>query len=679
MDIKDEILFLRKKLSECDKKYYIDDEPEIEDYEYDALKRRLEILEREHPEFASCASPVNIVGGVASSKFSPVRHDIKMESLHDSFSMDEIRSFYDRVCGEFEDSEFVVEKKIDGLSLSVEYVNGILYRASTRGNGIVGEDITENALTIKNLPHKIDSSIEYLEVRGECFMPKESFANLVKIQESEGKKVFKNPRNAAAGSIRQKNSDVCKVRDLRILFFNVQKVSNLVFDNHSESLKFLKNLGLPVVDFMICKNFDQIASEIEKIDSERKNCSYQTDGAVVKINNLKKREILGSTSSYPRWAEAFKYPPEVKKSKCLRIDVSVGRTGVLTPICVFEPVNIGGALISKASLHNEEFIKSKDVRVGDLLYVIKAGDVIPEVSKVEIDNSCERAEKFQMPFVCPSCNSKIYVESSKDGNTYRCKNENCPSRLKAKILHFVSRNAMDIDGFGEETFEVLKNELKDCADIYNLDENTLKKYDEFRNKKTSNDQEIFQGFDTDVYINKTGKNLLDSIRKSKSNSLERLIYGLGIPLVGKEIASLISSYFMDIKRLSLCTIDEVSSIDGIGEVISESIVNFFKKNKDLIDKLIKSGLNIKYTSNKVKNYGEICCITGKFEKYTRSEIIDILSDKNIGVSPSVSKNTTFLLCGKNPGSKLEKAKKLGVKIISEDNLDDFISELDSFT
>ena len=672
MDIEKRILFLRDKIREYDKKYYFDDNPEIEDYEYDALKRELENLELKHPEFRSSSSPLNFVGSTPSNKFSPVHHEVKMESLHDSFSIEEIEKFYNKIELQFPNSEFTVEQKIDGLSLSVEYEKGHLTRASTRGDGTTGEDITENALTIKNLPHKIDPSIDYLEVRGECFIDKETFVNLVK--ESDGKKIFKNPRNVAAGSIRQKNSEICKSRNLQILFFNVQKISSIIFKTHSESLSFLKKLKLPVVEFEICSNLNEIIEKINNINNCRKTIPYQIDGAVIKLDNLYNRKLLGSTSSYPRWAEAFKYPPEVQKTRCKKIDISIGRSGVLTPICIFEPVNISGSYISKASLHNEEFIRKKDIRENDFVYVIKAGDIIPEISKSEIDPLVPRNKKFEMPKTCPFCKKKIYVEESKDGRTYKCKNSGCSALLKSKILHFTSKDAMDIDGFGEETFEILKDEIKSYIDIYKLNENILKKYDVFKNKEVSSSQSLFDGFDKKIYINKTGKNLLKSIEKSKKNSLERLLYGLGIQYVGKEIANLIASYFKDLSIILKCSIDDILFIDGIGQNTAKSIVDFFNKNTDLIKKIKDMGLNTQYVKKKQREFDQIqtCCITGKFNLYTRNEIIDKLKEKNIKVLSSISSKTSFLICGNNPGSKLDKAKKLKIRILYENDISNLI-------
>ena len=576
------------------KKYHEEDNPEIEDWEYDRLKRDLESLYKLYPEFKHEFK----IGGKASEKFSKVHHEIKMESLHDSFSIEEIENFYNKINAN-NIEEFVIEPKIDGISLSVEYTNGILTRASTRGDGIIGEDITENALTIKNLPHKINSNINYLEIRGECFMPKLDFKELIKFQESNGQKIFKNPRNAAAGSIRQKDAEKCKSRNLQILFFNVQKISDKNFNTHSESLEFLKSLGLPVLNFKICKNFQEIKSEIENIGKTRHNFKFQTDGAVLKINSLKKRLELGSTASFPKWAEAFKYPPEIKKTKCTDIELKIGRTGIITPVCIFEPINLGGSIVSRASLHNEDFIKNKDIRINNFVYVIKSGDIIPEIIKSEPDNNIKTSPEFKMPDFCPSCISKLVYEENENNKILKCINKECPEKIKSKILHFVSRDAMNIENFGEETINILKSEIKNYSDIYKLDENILKKYKQFRSANAPNNQVLMFGFDQKIYLNKIGKKLLNNINKSKNNSLERLIYGIGILFVGKETAKIIAKYFKNIENLQKCTIEELLQIEGIGEITAKSIFDFFhdEKNIENLNLIKKFGVNTNYLEN----------------------------------------------------------------------------------
>lgn len=659
---------LESEIEYHNKKYYEDDDPEIEDWEYDNLKKELENLRNDYPEFSFIKDKI---GGKASTKFSPVKHEIKMESLHDSFSLEEIENFYSKISNGEE--SFTVEPKVDGISLSVEYVDGILTRASTRGDGLIGEDITDNALTITNLPHRINDDVKYLEVRGECFMEKSDFESLTKFQELNGQKVFKNPRNAAAGSIRQKDSSKCKSRKLKILFFNIQQSKDKLFNEHSECLNYLKSLGLPTVDFKECNNLEEIFSEINKIGENRHNYPFQTDGAVVKINSLQKRKELGSTSAFPRWAEAFKYPPEFKKTKLLNIEFGIGRTGIITPIAVFEPISLGGSIISKASLHNEEFIKSKNVKVGDLISVIKSGDIIPEIIKSE---STHDSKEFNMPTICPSCKNDLKIEQSECGKIYKCKNDKCIARIKSQILHFASRDAMDIDNLGEETFNILKDELHDYSDIYRLDENILKKYKEFRKSTTSDVQQLLPGFSSKVYINKVGKNLLESIEKSKNMSLERLIYGIGIPFVGKETSKILSKYFKNLDNIQKCTIDDLINIDGIGDITAKSIFDFLnnKSNIETLNKLKNYGINTKINekSNRLSKF--IIAITGKFEKYSRNDLTNIIENLGGIVSSSVSKKNNILICGKDPGKKLNEAKKLGIKIIIEENLDSFLTK-----
>lgn len=665
-DIINKLQNLKCKIEYHDKKYYEDDDPEIEDWEYDKLKREFEDLRNMFPNLLSIDDEI---GGSPSEKFSHVNHKIRMESLHDSFSYEELKKFYDRVSDN--DEKFVIEPKIDGISLSVEYENGVLTRSSTRGDGYVGEDITENTLTITNLPHNISKDVEYLEVRGECFISKLDFANLIKYQELNGQKVFKNPRNAVAGSIRQKDSSKCKERNLKILFFNVQQIKNKKFHYHSESLNFLSNLGLPVVNFKIFSSFNEIINEIERIGNSRNHYNFQIDGAVLKIDSLEKREILGSTSSFPRWAEAFKYPPECEKTKLLRIDLSVGRTGVITPIAVVEPVYLGGSLVSKASLHNQEFIKSKKIHINDTVYIVKSGDIIPEIVKSE---SNEYSKDFEMPEMCPSCKKKLQVEQSDCGFIFRCENLTCPLKIKSQILHFTSKDAMNIEGFGEECFNILKNKINDYSDIYDLNENVLKEYKEFQNNNISNCQEIFPGFNPKLYLNKTGKNLLNSIEKSKKNSLEKLVYGIGIPFVGKETSKILSCYFKKIDNIIKCSLDELLEIEGIGDITAKSILEFFN-NKSNIEKLNKLKFHGVNTECRISNSGKsknTFVITGKFEKYSRNDIISVIENVGGTVSSSVSKKTNFLICGTDPGKKLLDAKRFDIKIVYENEFDNFI-------
>ena len=667
---------LKKEIQYHADKYYNDDNPEIEDWEYDNLKIKLRNIVMSHPEILKYENFEDTIGGVASDKFAKVHHKVKMESLHDSFSIDEVKKFYDRIQKNSLNS-FVVEPKIDGISLSVEYVNGQLYRISTRGDGITGEDVTHNVHMIKNLPRRIKSDIKYLEVRGECFLSKSDFRELNKFQDENGQKIFKNPRNAAAGSIRQKDSENCKSRNLKILFFNVQQIEDFKFETHSKSLEFISKIGLPTVNFQKCSNFEDIKSAIENIGKSRFNLPFQIDGAVIKVDSLEQRNLIGSTSSFPKWAEAFKYPPDVKKTKCLDIKFSVGRMGTITPVAIFEPIEIEGSTVSKASLHNEEFVKSKKIHIGDTIHVIKAGDIIPEVIKSECDSNNQT--EIKMPDLCPSCNEKLSFSQTENGRIFRCLNPNCFEKIKSQVIHFSSRDAMDINNFGEEVFNVLKNEIKNYSDIYKLNEETLKKYKEFRNSSISDLQELIPGFNNEIFLNKIGKNLLQEIKNSKNRSLERLIYGMGIPFVGKEISKILAKEFKTMRKIQALKKEDLLSIEGIGEVISDSIVEFFdnETNNKNIDTIVNLGVNTKYISLESSKFrGLSFAITGKFSKYSRNDLtekIEILGGK---VNSSVTKGTSYLICGENSGKKLEKAEKLGINIIYEEELDDFFSNFD---
>lgn len=671
---------LKAKIDYHDKKYYEDDAPEIEDWEYDSLKREYESLCSACP---GLLKEIYKIGGKASEKFTLVKHDVKMGSLHDSFTIEEIKKFYSRVSNNNTEL-FVVEPKIDGISLSVEYTNGTLTRASTRGDGIIGEDITDNALTIENLPKKISENIKYLEARGECYISKSDFEDLIKFQDSNGQKVFKNPRNAAAGSIRQKDSGICKLRRLKILFFNIQQLSDLKFDSHFKSLEFLKSLGLPIVDSRLCSSLEEILSEINRIGKSRQKYSFQTDGAVVKIDSISRRESLGSTSSFPRWAEAFKYPPEVRRTKFRKVEFSVGRTGIITPVGIFDEVDLGGSSVSRASLHNEEFIRLKNIHIGDFVYVIKAGDIIPEVVKSEVDPN-DISEDIVIPQNCPSCKCKLKIYYTIDhGRVFKCENANCESVIQSKIVHFTSRDAMNIENFGEKTAEILKNDIKNYSDIYKLDANILKKYGEFQSNIVSVNQEMIFQVDSNIYLNKIGRNLLESIRKSKSNSLEKLIYAINIPFVGKETAKILAKEFKNIDNLSNCEIGDLLNISGIGNTTAQGIRNFFdnEKNIKIIKELKSLNVNTLYTgadkNNTSRKFSKLSfVITGKFKDYSRNEIIKILENLGGKVNSKVTKNTDHLICGGSPGQKLKDAKKFGTSIVYEEELKSFLSR-DSF-
>ena len=646
----------REEIEYHNKKYYEEDAPEIDDFEYDKLVRNLEELEERFPELLKQSSPTQKVGGKASQKFSPVVHEVKMESLHDSFSIEEIISFEKKVRNSVQNPKYVVEPKIDGLSVSIEYENGKLVRASTRGDGFVGEDITENILTISSLPKKISSDVSYLEVRGEVFMSKENFLNLTKYQESEGLKSFKNPRNAAAGSLRQKDSRITASRNLDIFIFNIQKIDGKEFKSHKESLEFLKNLSLPVVPICTeCENIEEILKEINRIGNIKSELPYQTDGAVVKLDLLKERDLLGSTSKFPRWAEAFKYPPEEKKTKLLDIEINVGRTGVLTPVGILAPVFVSGSTISRVVLHNQDFISEKDIRIGDEVVIRKAGEIIPEV--VKVDSHKENSEQFVFPKVCPSCKSEVVKVEGEVA--LRCVNMDCPAQLLRNLIHFVSKGAMDIDGLGETIVKnmVSQNIIKSAHDIYNL------KLEDISSMERMGD--------------KSAENLINSIEKSKSRGLDKFIFALGIRHVGQKESKLIAKTFKSIDNLMIADEEDISQIDGIGDIIAKSIVSYFKipQNIELIENLKNCGINMEFKDNVIDNklIGKSFVLTGTLQKYIRTEASKLIESLGGTVTSSVSKKTSYVLAGSEPGSKVDKAKKLGVDIISEEEFENIIS------
>lgn len=638
----------RKEIEYHNKKYYEDDSPEIDDYEYDMLVKSLEELENNFPELISESSPTNVVGGKASVKFSPVEHRVKMESLHDSFSLDEIIAFDKRVRTIVDKPKYVVEPKIDGLSVSVEYKNGVLVRASTRGDGTVGEDITENILTISELPKKISENIEFLEVRGEVYMSKESFLELTQRQEQEGLKTFKNPRNAAAGSLRQKDAKITASRNLQIFVFNIQDIKGKKLSSHKKSLDFLKSLGFPVLPFYkLCETQEEIIDEINRIGDIKLELPFQTDGAVVKIDDFEQRKILGSTAKFPRWAEAFKYPPEEKKTKVLDIEINVGRTGVLTPTGILEPVLISGSQVSRVVLHNEDFIKEKGLRIGDTVIIRKAGEIIPEVVKVE--SHAENSVEFEFPKICPSCGSEaVHID---DEVAVRCVNADCPAQLVRNIIHFVSRDAMDIDGLGETLVEKMANDglINSAADLYEISAEKIQAMERM-GKKSS-------------------ENLINAIQKSKSQSLERVIFALGIRHVGQKAAKLIAKEFKNIDNLMHANEEEICAIPGVGVTSAQSVISYFgvPKNRDFVEKLRENGVNMEFISTTINDIfsSKVFVLTGTLENYTRGEATQLIENMGGKVSSSVSKNTSYVLAGEEPGSKLEKAKKLGVKVLTE--------------
>ncbi len=651
------ILELRNLIEYHSNAYYNSDSPEIEDDEYDALMRELRDLEEKYPEFGDGNSPTVKVGGSASSKFASVVHTVAMQSLQDVFSLEEVAEF----CGKFSeytDVEYVVERKIDGLSVSLEYINGVLTRGSTRGDGRIGEDITENILTITSIPHKIDTSAEFLEIRGEVYMPRKTFAALNQSQEENGLKTFKNPRNAAAGSLRQKDAAVTASRGLDIFVFNVQQVRGIEFKSHSESLEFLKNCGFNVSpEYVVAKNFNEVSDAINKIGELRGSLEYDIDGAVVKINSLNLRETVGTTSKFPKWAVAFKYPPEQKETILRDIEITVGRTGVLTPTGIFDPVLLAGTSVGRASLHNQDYISQKDIRIGDTVVLRKAGEIIPEVVSVAKHGD---GEPYVMPEVCPSCGEKVF--RLEDEAALRCLNPQCPAQLTRNIIHFASRDAMDIDGMGPAVVEQLINNglINSPADLYHLGEQDIAGLERMGKK--------------------SAQNLVAAIEKSKSNPLHKLIFALGIRHIGETASRQLAEEFKNMQTLMNSRPEDFSAIEGFGEVMAESICDYFstENSRELIARLAECGVNMEVANDQSnlpaseKLSGFTFVITGTLDGMTRDEAKDLIISNGGKVASSVSKKTDYLLAGEKAGSKLTKAEQFGVKVIDLEKLNDML-------
>ena len=654
-EIKSRAEYLRSQIWYHNRKYYNEDSPEISDYEYDMLLKELENIEAEYPQLAAADSPTQRVGGDAAEKFSPVVHTVPMESLHDSFSHQEIRDFDKRVREAVSDPVYVVEPKIDGLSVSAEYRNGIFVRGSTRGDGSVGEDITENLKTIRSLPMKLNRPVPFLEVRGEVYMSIKSFEELTAKQEENEEKTFKNPRNAAAGSLRQKDAKITKSRKLDIFVFNVQQIEGEAIDSHKGSLDLLKELGFTVLPFYhVCKSAEEILEKIDEIGNMRGDLSFQIDGAVIKLDNLSQRQVLGSTSKFPKWAEAYKYPPEEKNTELLDVEVNVGRTGVLTPTAVFAPITLAGTTVSRATLHNSEFIAEKDIRIGDTVRLRKAGEIIPEV--VSVVSHKEGSVPYRLPDVCPSCGSPVKYENGEAA--LRCTNTDCPAQLMRHMIHFVSRDAMDIDGFGEKVLHALAEEnlIASPFDLYRLTREDILKLPKTKEKSADN--------------------LINAIEKSKGNDLYRLIFGLGIRHIGNKAAKLLSDRFRTLDAVAQAKAEDILSIEGFGDIMAQSVADYFSldKTKEIVKEIHELGLNTVNLSAPAKTdnnifAGKTFVITGTLSGYKRSEAAAIIEKFGGKVSGSVSKKTDYVLAGEEAGSKLTKAQQLGINIINEDDFE----------
>ena len=648
---------LKEQIEYHNKKYYTEDAPEIDDYEYDMLYRQLQQLESEFPELVTPDSPTQRIGGAVLNQFAPVVHTVPLESLHDSFSEEELADFDRRVRAAVEDPAYIVEPKFDGLSVALEYRDGLYVRGSTRGDGVVGEDVTENIRTIRTVPLRLKEKLPFLEVRGEVYMAHESFYKLCARQELSGEKPFKNPRNAAAGSLRQKDSRVTAGRMLDIFVFNVQRMEGADLEYHDQALKYLKELGFAVTPFYKkCGTIGEVIEEVRAIGEMRGTLGYSIDGAVVKVNSFAQRARLGSTAKFPKWAEAFKYPPEEKQTKLLKIEVNVGRTGVLTPTGLFEPVTLAGTTVSRASLHNQGYIDEKDIREGDTVVLRKAGEIIPEV--VSVVSHAEGSVPYRIPEVCPSCGGRTVREEGEAAT--RCTNPECPAQLLRNLIHFTSRDAMDIDGLGPAVIEQLvKAELLTSpADLYTLPMERVRQIERMGEK--------------------SAQNLENAIGRSKKNDLYRLVYALGIPHIGLKAAKLLAEHFKDIDGIFAASVEEISAIEGFGLIMAQSVYDFFSQPGAgrLIGRLRDAGVNMesKTAVRDDRLRGKTFVLTGTLPTLTRAEATALIESFGGKVSSSVSKKTGYVLAGEDAGSKLAKAVQLRVPILGEEDFRKMISE-----
>lgn len=652
---KERIEELRKLVEYHAKKYYDEDKPEISDFEYDMLMVELRNLEKQFPEFRSKESLTQKVGGHVKEGFEKVTHEVPLQSLQDVFSIEEVEDYIRKIDEKAEENKienrtYVVETKIDGLSAALEYRKGKFVRGATRGNGLIGENVTENLKTVKTIPMELTEKIDII-VRGEVFISKQDFEKMNQEREENEQELFANARNAAAGSLRQLDSKITAQRPLDIYIFNVQKIEGKSFNSHFEELEYLDKLGFNVNPVRIpCKNMKEIEKAIQKIGEDRGTLTFGIDGAVVKVDDLKFREILGTTAKTPRWAVAYKYPPEKKETILKEIVCQVGRTGVITPMAILEPVKVAGSTISKTTLHNEDFIKQKDLKIGDTVVIQKAGDVIPEIVEVKKNKRTGKEIDFEMPKVCPVCGAETIREEGEAA--VRCTGIECPAKLYRNLVHFVSREAMNIDGLGENIIGQLleKGLISNIADIYTL------RFDDIASLKKNG--------------KKFAQNLIDSISKSKENDLYKLITALGIRHVGIKAAKILARKYENIDNLMKATSEELSTINDIGPVMADSIREFFLQDQtiDLIKKLKQSGVNTKSLEEKNDDNrleGKTFVLTGGLEKYTRAEVTEIIEKLGGKVSSSVSKKTDYVLVGEDAGSKLAKAQSLGVLIITE--------------
>ena len=656
MDAKERASTLRKLLDEASFKYYVLDAPDISDYEYDMMLRELETLEAEHPELVTRESPTQRVGGKALDAFEQVVHEVPLESLQDVFSFEELDAFGQRVAAAVEDPEYDVEPKIDGLSVALRYENGVFVQGATRGDGAIGEDVTENLRTVRSLPLKLDNAPEHLVVRGEVYMSKKVFRELNAERERDEKPLFANPRNAAAGSLRQLDPRIAAQRRLDVIVFNIQSVTGVSFEKHSETLDYLKSLRFKTVPHFEFSTVRECCGKISAIGEDRDLFDFDIDGAVIKVNSLAQRAALGSTAKAPRWAVAFKYPPEKKETRVTDIVIQVGRTGVLTPKAVLEPVRLAGTTVTNATLHNQDFIAERDIRVGDTVLVQKAGEIIPEVLSVNLSKRPEGSVPYKFPDTCPECGAP--VKRDEGGVAIRCQGAECPAQRLRHIVHFASKSGMDIEGLGPAVAQLLIDSglIKSPGDIYSLREG---------------DVASLQGLGK-----KSAENLIAAIDGSRSNGLVKLISALGIPQVGQAAAKALARRFGSMEALEAASVEELTEVPDIGPVTAKSIREWLDSDQSmhLLGLLKKAGVDMLYTEDVTDRRfeGKTFVLTGALSKYTREEAGEIIERFGGKTSSSVSKKTDYVLAGENAGSKLTKAQSLGISVITEDEFEAMI-------
>lgn len=654
MEPKTEIAQLTRELERHNHLYYVLDRPEIADYEYDRMLRRLEELEAAYPQFASPVSPTRRVGGKALDKFAQVQHEVPLESLQDVFSMDELQTFCDGVIAQSAEAAFTVEPKIDGLSVALEYTDGVFVRGATRGDGTVGEDVTENLKTVRSIPMTIPDAPHRLIVRGEVFMPRAAFEKLNAQRERDGKQLFANPRNAAAGSLRQLDPTIAAQRGLDILIFNLQLCDGKSFQTHAETLDYLRRHNFKVIDYTLCSDFEQIARWVRTIGESRDSLAYDIDGAVVKLNSLSERERLGSTAKFPRWAAAFKYPPEVKETVVEDIVVQVGRTGVLTPKAVVKAVRLAGTTVTNATLHNQDNISQKDIRIGDTVTIRKAGEIIPEILEVVLSKRPQGTKPFYLPQTCPVCGAPVVRDE--DGAALRCTGAECPAQLSRNLTHFASRDAMDIEGLGEANVDRLLQSglIKTAADLYSL---TVDQLTPIMVKDAAK-------------VSKAAENLYAAIQGSKTRDLSRLLYALGIHQVGAKAAKTIAMQFGTLDAIRSASVEALCRVPDIGEITAQNIVEWFssEQGRDLVERLRDAGVNFTCMLERpdTKFSGMTFVLTGTLTRFSREEAEAAVEQLGGKASSSVSKKTTYVVAGENAGSKRAKAESLGIPILTED-------------